>query len=521
MKDSLAAGTMCSYFSMRITDAPNAPGGAPVYVPSCADPYLLDTIVRQYWERPDATHLSDCGAVINMVRPRPQGNGFVSLNNFSGAAAVAINAGMDQNSNTISPSHLWEALASGLTTPATVYGAAARVLAQRFRLGHFSSLESTPAELLALGAEDIGTAEARAAADEGVRQGATLLRNVGGRLPLRRGSRVAVVGPTALSATAALGDLYGPSSAICADDSNACWPLVGPAIAHANAGGATTVVAGVSMLKNDSSWGDALASIDGADTVVLTLGTDRSVVVGRAAYRGCGKARKAHPKKSALWHRGWAARAWAPCCVAACPSVTLCPTFHPTTHRSHFSPPLTGPLLARAATAVTSASQVCKRNLHSRCSRVLLLRRRPCPSCSSSFIISQCHLTRSSRQASSPLLLSSTRGHQPRTPRLSQSCSLGPATGLAARRSRSTPAPTRAPSRLTTCACRRGLATRGGLTDFMTTLQGRRSCASVRGSRGSRRLRSHAAGAGLHLRVVLLQSTATSRTSRALTAMRS
>ncbi len=272
MQKALAAGTMCSYFSMAIEGAP----GPLTYVPSCADPYLLTTVVREYWSRPDATHLSDCGAVFNMVKPHPEGNGFVSLNDFPAAAAVAVTAGMDQNSNTISPSHLSTALAAGLATEASVREAAGRVLAQRLRLGHFDPLEVMPASLR-LGPADVGTPASRAAADEGVRQGVALLRNAGGLLPLRRGSRIAVVGPTALSETAAIGDIYGPIGAICPDDSNACWPVIGDAVTSANVGGTTTVALGVQMLRNDSSWAAALAAVDGADAVILSLGTDRSV----------------------------------------------------------------------------------------------------------------------------------------------------------------------------------------------------------------------------------------------------
>ncbi len=54
-----SAGTMCSYMSIHI-DGYNPNG---TYVPSCANEYLLNDVVREYWNRPDATHLSDCGAV--------------------------------------------------------------------------------------------------------------------------------------------------------------------------------------------------------------------------------------------------------------------------------------------------------------------------------------------------------------------------------------------------------------------------------------------------------------------------
>lgn len=60
-----AAGTMCSYMSVRIGNDGNAtPAG---YVPSCANEYLLSEVVRSYWGRPDATHLTDCGALANMA----------------------------------------------------------------------------------------------------------------------------------------------------------------------------------------------------------------------------------------------------------------------------------------------------------------------------------------------------------------------------------------------------------------------------------------------------------------------
>jgi hypothetical protein len=259
---------------MRVEGAPGL-----TYVPSCANPYLLTTVVREFWGRADATHLSDCGAVWNMYVPSPSGN-FFANGSLPLAAAAALNAGMDQNSNTISPSHLWLALAGGLTTPAAVYASAARVLAQRFRLGHFTPLEALPAEWLAPPAEALGSAANRAAASEGVRQGAVLLRNRGGVLPLRAGARLLVTGPTADSVTAAIGDMYGPASALCPDDSSDCWPTLGAALAQENAGGQTTVLPGIAMLANDTEgWGPAVAAAGSAalDASVLALGTDRSV----------------------------------------------------------------------------------------------------------------------------------------------------------------------------------------------------------------------------------------------------
>jgi beta-glucosidase-like glycosyl hydrolase len=272
-----AAGTMCSYFSMRIT--PNGSAAAPVYVPSCADAYLLTDVVRTYWNRSDATHLTDCGAVWNMQF----NNHFVA--NLTLAAAASINAGCDMNSNTITPTQLSLAVQLGLVAEATVRATAARVLAQRFRTGHFDPLESPSAQpLLALGAADVGTAASRAAAADGVAQGLVLVKNARGALPIARGKRVALLGPQGASFDALLGDCY--CTGYCAEGS-ACFPSLQQALAAANAGGVTVALPGVTMHGNDSSWGAALAAAAAADVVVLALGTDRSVA-GEGNDRGDG-----------------------------------------------------------------------------------------------------------------------------------------------------------------------------------------------------------------------------------------
>jgi len=56
-----------------------------------------------------------------------------------------------------------------------------------------------------------------------------------------------------------------------------CVPPLGAAFTAANAGGSTTIVAGVTIKGNDTTWGDALAAAASADAIVLALGTDRSV----------------------------------------------------------------------------------------------------------------------------------------------------------------------------------------------------------------------------------------------------
>ena len=58
------------------------------------------------------------------------------------AAAAALNAGMDLNSNTILPSNLATAIALNFTTEATLNAALTRTLTKRFQAGMFDPLES-------------------------------------------------------------------------------------------------------------------------------------------------------------------------------------------------------------------------------------------------------------------------------------------------------------------------------------------------------------------------------------------
>ena len=260
-----AAGSMCSYISLSIDGGP--------MVPACANTYLLSTVVRQYWGAPGAYHTSDCGAVQYM-----KNKGFTKNDTFS--AAAALNGGMDLNSNTILPSQLALALQLNLTTEATLDASLARTLAWRFRLGQLDPLEAQPL-YMAKGLNVLGTSANQAVALEGSAQGLVLAKNAGGALPLTRGLKLAVLGPQGMAQEALLGDYYADS--VCPGSNGyantvgwGCVPTLAAALTQANVGGTTTVVQGVTIKANDTTWGAALAAAAAADAVVLALGTDRS-----------------------------------------------------------------------------------------------------------------------------------------------------------------------------------------------------------------------------------------------------
>jgi beta-glucosidase-like glycosyl hydrolase len=269
MTRAAVSGTMCSYFSMRIEGETEN-----VYVPSCSDKYILTDVIRTFWNRPDATHLTDCGAVWNQAQPESAGgNGFVS--NLTLAVTASVNAGCDMNSNTITPTQLPLAVQLGLVNPSTITDTASRILAQRFRVGQFDPLDFQPqVELLSLGVSDIGTAESRAIAAEGVIQSLVLVRNDASTLPLVPGIRVALLGPQGASFDALKGDCY--CNGFCTEGSD-CFPSLQTAIENVNVGGKTVTFSGVSMKSNDTSWSEAIASVANSDVVILALGTDTSV----------------------------------------------------------------------------------------------------------------------------------------------------------------------------------------------------------------------------------------------------
>jgi len=261
-----ATGSMCSYISLSIDSGP--------MIPACANEYLLQTVVREFWNASHAIHTSDCGAVQYMVQ-----KGFTRNDTYS--AAAALNGGMDLNSNTILPSQLGLALEMGLTSLSTLQASVRRTLNYRFALGQLDPLEIQSPYIAGKGLGVLGSPENKAVALEGAAQGLVLAKNSKGVLPLERGKKVALLGPLGSAQEALLGDYYADS--VCPGDSDysnrvgfSCLPTLGSAFNASNVGGETEAIDGVSMHGNDTTWGAALEAAASADVVVLALGTDRS-----------------------------------------------------------------------------------------------------------------------------------------------------------------------------------------------------------------------------------------------------
>ena len=116
-----ASGAMCSYF---------APNG----VSSCGNEYLMNYLIREKWERPDAVVMSDCSAVGNMMKN-------VMHLNQTQASAQAMNAGLDVyggwGDNLWGQGFLAQAVTEGLTTEEIITESTRRTLMQKMKVGLF------------------------------------------------------------------------------------------------------------------------------------------------------------------------------------------------------------------------------------------------------------------------------------------------------------------------------------------------------------------------------------------------
>src|SRR5438034_1616059 len=122
---------------------------------------------------------------------------------LAGAIAAAVNAGVDVAMLPFD-ADAWQAailqdVQSGRISQERIDQSVRRVLALKFRLGLFDH------PFVDAGAADAAVEAGRDATLQAARESITLLRNQGGLLPLARGSRLVVTGPSADSITRQLG----------------------------------------------------------------------------------------------------------------------------------------------------------------------------------------------------------------------------------------------------------------------------------------------------------------------------
>jgi len=173
-------------------------------VPTCADPYLLQTILREHWgwTNEEQWVTSDCDAIQNIYLPHEWAP------TREQAVADALIAGTDVNCGTYMPNHLPGAFAQGLVNETVLDQALVRQYSSLVRLGYFDPPENQPYRQLNFSA--VATNSSRQLAYRAAVEGIVLLKN-DGLLPLSldSSSSIGLFGEWANATTDLLGNYAG------------------------------------------------------------------------------------------------------------------------------------------------------------------------------------------------------------------------------------------------------------------------------------------------------------------------
>jgi beta-D-xylosidase 4 len=191
-RDSNVGAFMCSYNSVN-------------GVPTCADPWLLDDVLRKHWAWTNEEQwvTSDCDAIQNVFLPHEWAS------TREEAAALSLIAGTDINCGTYYQNHLPAAYSQGLINESTVDQALIRQYSSLIRLGYFDPAEKQPYRQLNF--SHVNTPEAQKLAYQAAVEGIVLLKNDGGLLPLdlRNNKSIALIGDWANATTQMQGNYFG------------------------------------------------------------------------------------------------------------------------------------------------------------------------------------------------------------------------------------------------------------------------------------------------------------------------
>lgn len=247
-RDSRVGSIMCAY---------NAVNG----VPSCANPYLQETILREHWNWTEHNNYitSDCGAIQDIW----QNHKFVENN--AEAPFASFENGCDLSCEYQTTSDVSDSYNEGLLTEDIMDRSLLRLYEGLVRTGFFDGPDS---EWASLGGDDVNTAEAKDLAYQSAVEGTVLLKN-DGVLPLELTdtTSVALIGFWAEDSEKLQGGYSG----------NAPF-LHSPAYAAKEMMGLETHVAWGPTLQNSSTpdnWTtDALAAAEKSDFILYFGGLD-------------------------------------------------------------------------------------------------------------------------------------------------------------------------------------------------------------------------------------------------------
>ena len=241
-----AQSIMCSY---------NAVNG----VPSCANSFLLQTLLRDSWGFPDQGYVSsDCDAIYNVFNPH------LYANNVSAAAADSMLAGTDIDCGETYPFYLNESIASGELSRSDIERSVTRLYSNLVRAGYFDGPSSLYRNL---GWSDVQSTDSWNISYEAAVEGIVLLKN-DGILPLSKAVRsIALIGPWANATTQLQGNYFGKPPY-----------LISPLAAAKSAGFQVNFALGTGISSSSTEgFSDALSAAKKSDAIIYAGGIDNTV----------------------------------------------------------------------------------------------------------------------------------------------------------------------------------------------------------------------------------------------------
>ena len=186
-------------------------------VPSCGNSFLLNQMLREEWGF-DGFVISDCGALTNF---NFEAYKISRLGNDTARhVASVINSGCDIGCGGLLNDNITYALQERTVNTTTLDQALVRVYRKMIELGQWDGEAKSDAEFSQFGAQSVDTPEHRQLALEAAQQATVLLQNNKATatgtplLPLRKGTKVAIIGPHARSARRLLSIYVGAGNTV-------------------------------------------------------------------------------------------------------------------------------------------------------------------------------------------------------------------------------------------------------------------------------------------------------------------
>ncbi|KAF7593193.1 hypothetical protein BBP40_011823 [Aspergillus hancockii] len=246
-RDAKVDAVMCSYNSLN-------------GVPTCADRWLLQTLLREHWGWETTGHwvTGDCGAIQNIFADHHY------VADGAHAAAAALNAGTDLDCGDVFPTYLGSAFEQELYTNETLDNALVRLYSSLVKLGYFDPADNQPYR--SIGWSDVFTPAAEELAHRAAVEGIVLLKNEG-ILPLKPNGTIAIIGPYANATTQMQGNYEGPPKYI----RTLLW-------AAAHAGYSVNYAQGTQInTDSTSNFAEALSAAKEADLIIYAGGIDNTI----------------------------------------------------------------------------------------------------------------------------------------------------------------------------------------------------------------------------------------------------